>query len=227
MKKVIVLSLATLSISVAHAGLGLGNIASGLTQNITGSSATTTNVNGFFKEAHSTNNLFQQSRAALASAISTGAQSDEIQAKLKSLKTMTDLNEKEVKLQEISKLSEEVLSAAKNDENKTVEQLKTISGQKKQYLLGAAKNYGIAALMAQDLAQGSKQVSMSVLKNPESLTSTGLSLKSAQSLISDVTGIAKHSSMALVELPQLFKKAGINFEAPTSANTKPAEVKDL
>ncbi|MHA3097100.1 hypothetical protein [Acinetobacter brisouii] len=228
MKKIAAISLTVFSVSMAHAGLGLSNLASNVTQSVVGtSSATSVNVGDFLTQARATNYLFQQSRAALAAAISTGADSKEIQTKLATLSRTSNLQEKDAQIKELAKLSETVLSAAKKDENQTLEQLKTLSAQKKQYLLGAAKNYAIAALMAKDLAQGSKQVSMAIASNPQSLVSTGMNLTSAQGLVSDVGGIAKNSSMALVEVPQLFKKAGIDFQVPTSAKTKPVDLTTL
>lgn len=228
MKKIAAISLAVFSVSLAHAGLGLGNLASNVTQNVIGSSSSTSvDVGDFLTQARATNYLFQESRAALAVALSTSADSKEIQTKLAVLKKTSNLQEKDAQIKELAKLSDSVLSAAKKDENQTVDQLKALSEQKKHYLLGAAKNYAIASLMAKDLAQGSKQVSMAIAGNPQLLASSGMNLKNAQGLVSDVSGIAKNSSMALVEVPQLFKKAGIDFQVPTSAKTKPVDLTSL
>jgi hypothetical protein len=78
--------------------------------------------------------------------------------------------------------------------------------------------------MAKDLAGGASQISTAIISNPQSLTSSGFTVGGAKNLVADVTGIAKNSSMALVEVPQLFKKAGVEFTPPTSSKSKPQDI---
>lgn len=67
----------------------------------------------------------------------------------------------------------------------------------------------------------------SLMTNPASLTNTGMSLVDAKNVVGDITGIAKNSTMALVEYPKLFKKAGIEFKMPTSSSDKPKMLDDI
>ena len=85
----------------------------------------------------------------------------------------------------------------------------------------------IASLTARELVVGAKQVSTSIMMNPMSLTNTGMSLMDAKNVVGDLTGIAKNSTMALVEYPKLFKKAGIEFKMPTSSLDKPKNLDDI
>lgn len=223
MKKFIVATMIIGTISNAHAGFG--DFASKMTQNVIGTSASSNvNVTDFLTQASATNLLFQESRAALAATISTSKMSGEIQAKLKALKSTTNLQEKEAILASLEKPTEEVMAASKKDEAETIETIKNLSAEKKKYLLAAAQNFGIATLMAKDLASGASQISTAIISNPQSLTSSGFTVGGAKNLVGDVTGIAKNSSMALVEVPQLFKKAGVEFTPPTSSKSKPQDI---
>lgn len=223
MKKFIVATMIIGTISNAHAGFG--DFASKMTQNVIGTSASSNvNVTDFLTQASATNLLFQESRAALAATISTSKMSGEIQAKLKALKSTTNLQEKEAILASLEKPTEEVMAASKKDEAETIETIKNLSAEKKKYLLAAAQNFGIATLMAKDLAGGASQISTAIISNPQSLTSSGFTVGGAKNLVGDVTGIAKNSSMALVEVPQLFKKAGVEFTPPTSSKSKPQDI---
>lgn len=223
MKKLIIATIIVGTISNAHAGFG--DFASKMTQNVIGTSASTNvNVADFLTQANTTNLLFQESRAALAATISTSKMSGEIQAKLKALKSTTNSQEKEAILASLVKPTDEVMAASKKDEAETIETIKKLSAEKKKYLLAAAQNFGIATLMAKDLAGGASQISTAIISNPQSLTSSGFTVGGAKNLVGDVTGIAKNSSMALVEVPQLFKKAGVEFTPPTSSKSKPQDI---
>ncbi len=68
---------------------------------------------------------------------------------------------------------------------------------------------------------------MSRMANLTILTDTGLSLVDAKNVMGNITGIAKNSSMALVEYPKLFKKAGIEFKIPTSSTNQPKVLEDI
>ena len=196
-----------------------------MTQNVIGTSASSNvNVTDFLTQASATNLLFQESRAALAATISTSKMSGEIQAKLKALKSTTNLQEKEAILASLEKPTDEVMAASKKDEAETIATIKNLSAEKKKNLLAAAQNFGIATLMAKDLAGGASQISTAIISNPQSLTSSGFTVGGAKNLVADVTGIAKNSSMALVEVPQLFKKAGVEFTPPTSSKSKPQDI---
>ncbi|MGL5403093.1 MAG: hypothetical protein ACRC9I_04805 [Acinetobacter sp.] len=223
MNKLIVATMIIGTISNAHAGFG--DFASKMTQNVIGTSASSNvNVTDFLTQASATNLLFQESRAALAATISKSKMSGEIQAKLKALKSTTNLQEKEAILASLEKPTDEVMAASKKDEAETIETIKNLSAEKKKYLLAAAQNFGIATLMAKDLAGGASQISTAIISNPQSLTSSGFTVGGAKNLVADVTGIAKNSSMALVEVPQLFKKAGVEFTPPTSSKSKPQDI---
>lgn len=223
MNKLIVATMIIGTISNAHAGFG--DFASKMTQNVIGTSASSNvNVTDFLTQASATNLLFQESRAALAATISKSKMSGEIQAKLKALKSTTNLQEKEAILASLEKPTDEVMAASKKDEAETIETIKNLSAEKKKNLLAAAQNFGIATLMAKDLAGGASQISTAIISNPQSLTSSGFTVGGAKNLVADVTGIAKNSSMALVEVPQLFKKAGVEFTPPTSSKSKPQDI---
>lgn len=230
MKKIaIVLAIsASMGASSVYAGFGsLSSLASTLTESATGVSSANMDLAGFFTQAKATNAMFIQSRSALASLLASKKDSDELKTKQKSLKATSDLKEKEAIQKEIVAMSNAVLDASKKDEEATVAKLSSLNADQKKYLLDSATNFVIASLIARDLALGAKQVSMSVMTNPMSLTNTGLSLVDAKNVVGDITGIAKNSSMALVEYPKLLKKAGIEFKMPESAASKPKNLDDI
>jgi len=230
MKKIaIVLAIAaSMGASSVYAGFGsLSNIASSLSESVTGVSSSSMDINGFFTQAKATNVMFTQSRTALASLLASKQDSDELKAKQKSLKTTSDLKEQEAIQKQIVALSNTVLEASQKDEAGTVAKLSALNAEQKKYLLDSATNFVIASLTARELAVGAKQVSMSVMANPKSLTNTGMSLVDAKGVVADITGIAKNSTMALVEYPKLFKKAGIEFKMPTSSSDKPKVLSDI
>ncbi|NNH88046.1 hypothetical protein [Acinetobacter terrae] len=227
MKKIaIVLAIsASMGASSVYAGFGsLSSLASTLTESATGVSSANMDLAGFFTQAKATNAMFIQSRSALASLLASKKDSDELKTKQKSLKTTSDPKEKEAIQKEIVAMSNAVLDASKKDEDATVAKLSSLNAEQKKYLLASASNFVIASLAARDLALGAKQVSMSMMTNPMSLTNTGLSLVDAKNVVGDITGIAKNSSMALVEYPKLLKKAGIEFKIPESAASKPQDI---
>ncbi|NNG80962.1 hypothetical protein [Acinetobacter sp. ANC 5378] len=227
MKKVAIVLAVSLSLgtSCVQAGFGsLGGLASTLTESVTGVSSSNMDLAGFFTQAKATNAMFIESRSALASLLASKKESDELRTKQKSLKTTSDPKEKEAIQKEIVAMSNAVLDASKKDEDATVAKLSSLNADQKKYLLASASNFVIASLTARDLALGAKQVSMGVMANPMSLTNTGLSLVDAKNVVGDITGIAKNSSMALVEYPKLLKKAGIEFKMPESAASKPQDI---
>lgn len=213
--------------SQAHAGLGtLSSLASKVVETTTGTSTQNLDFAGFLKQAQATNAMFTQSRTALATLFAERKDSEELKTKLNSLKTTSDVKEKAAIQKEITKLTDEVLEASKKDEAATLERINALSASQKQLLVNSLTNFAIAGLSARELVVNSKQVSMQLLTNPMSLSNSGMSLMDAKGLLSDVTGIAKNSTMALVEYPQLMKKAGLNFKAPESAVAKPVDISD-
>lgn len=230
MKKIAIVLAVTVSMGASgvYAGFGsLSSLASSLSESATGVSSSNMDINGFFTQAKATNTMFVQSRAALASLLATKQDSDELKAKQKSLKTTSDLKEKEAIQKQIVALSNTVLEASQKDEEATVAKLSALNVEQKKHLLDSATNFVIASLTARELAVGAKQVSTSLMANPKSLTNTGMSLVDAKNVVGDITGIAKNSSMALVEYPKLFKKAGIEFKMPTSSADKPKDLADI
>ncbi len=228
MKKIsLLLSLGLITSMTTHAGLGglgLSSLASKTTESVTGVSSTNIDLQGFFQQAQVTNALFIESRVAIASLLTSKENSTELKNKLKTLKTTSDLKEKEALQTELAKLSSAVLEASQKDEAATVAKLEALGKEQKNLLLGAATNFALAGLTATELAKNSKQVSTNIASNPMSLRDTGLSLTNAKSLVNDVTGIAKNSSLALVEFPKVFKKAGIDFKVPASTAAKPVDI---
>lgn len=213
--------------SQAHAGLGtLSSLASKVVETTTGTSTQNLDLAGFLKQAQATNAMFTQSRTALATLFAERKDSEELKTKLNSLKTTSDVKEKAAIQKEITKLTDEVLEASKKDEAATLERINALSASQKQLLVNSLTNFAIAGLSARELVVNSKQVSMQLLTNPMNLSNSGMSLMDAKGLLSDVTGIAKNSTMALVEYPQLMKKAGLNFKAPESAAAKPVDISD-
>jgi len=209
MKKIAIVLAVTASMgaSGAYAGFGsLSNLASSLSESTTGVSSSNMDLNGFFTQAKATNAMFIQSRTALASLLASKQDSDELKAKQKSLKTTSDLKEKDAT---------------------TVAKLSALNAEQKKHLLNSATNFAIASLTARELAVGAKQVSTSLVANPRSLSNTGMSLVDAKGMVGDITGIAKNSTLALVEYPKLFKKAGIDFKVPTSSSDKPKNLDDI
>ena len=214
--------------SSVYAGFGsLSNLASSLSESATGVSSSNMDINGFFTQAKATNAMFIQSRTALASLLANKQDSDELKAKQKSLKTTSNLKEKEAIQKQIVAMSNAVLEASQKDEEATVAKLSALNVEQKKNLLDSATNFVIASLTARELAGGAKQVSTSLITNPSSLTNTGMSLVDAKNIVGDITGIAKNSTMALVEYPKLFKKAGIEFKMPTSSSEKPKILSDI
>lgn len=227
MKKIaIVLAItASMGASSVYAGFGsLSSLASTLTESATGVSSANMDLAGFFTQAKATNQMFIESRAALAYVLANKQDAEELKTKLNSFKTTSDVKEKQAIQQEITKLSATVLDASKKDEENTVEQLAALNSEKKKLLLKSMSNFVIAGLSARELVVNSKQVSMSLLSNPTGLSNTGLSLVDAKSLLGDVSGIAKNSTMAIVEYPKLLKKAGIEFKVPESSASKTQEI---
>ena len=184
-------------------------------------------LNGFFTQAKATNAMFIQSRTALASLLASKQDSDELKAKQKSFKTTSDLKEKDAIQKQIVAMSNAVLDASQKDEAATVAKLSALNAEQKKHLLNSATNFAIASLTARELAVGAKKVSTSLIANPNSLTNTGMSLVDAKGMVGDITGIAKNSTLALVEYPKLFKKAGIDFKVPTSSSDKPKNLDDI
>ena len=230
MKKIAIVLAVTASMgaSSVYAGFGsLSNLASSLSESATGVSSSHMDINGFFTQAKATNAMFIQSRTALASLLANKQDSDELKAKQKSLKTTSNLKEKEAIQKQIVAMSNAVLEASQKDEEATVAKLSALNVEQKKNLLDSATNFVIASLTARELAGGAKQVSTSLITNPSSLTNTGMSLVDAKNIVGDITGIAKNSTMALVEYPKLFKKAGIEFKMPTSSSEKPKILSDI
>ena len=230
MKKIAIVLAVTASMgaSSVYAGFGsLSNLASSLSESATGVSSSNMDINGFFTQAKATNAMFIQSRTALASLLANKQDSDELKAKQKSLKTTSNLKEKEAIQKQIVAMSNAVLEASQKDEEATVAKLSALNVEQKKNLLDSATNFVIASLTARELAGGAKQVSTSLITNPSSLTNTGMSLVDAKNIVGDITGIAKNSTMALVEYPKLFKKAGIEFKMPTSSSDKPKVLSDI
>jgi hypothetical protein len=227
MKKnsIILILAASVGASNVYAGFGsLSSLASTLTESATGVSSSNMDMTGFFTQAKATNAMFIESRSALASLLASKKDSDELKAKQKSLKSTSDLKEKEAIQKQIVAMSNAVLEASQKDEEATVAKLSSLDEQQKKLLLDSAANFVIASLTARELAIGAKQVSTSIMMNPMSLTNTGMSLMDAKNVVGDITGIAKNSTMALVEYPKLFKKAGIEFKMPTSSSDKPKNI---
>lgn len=230
MKKItLILALSvSMGASSIYAGFGsLSSLASTLSESTTGVSSSNMDMNGFFTQAKATNAMFIQSRSALALLLASKKDSDELKIKQKSLKETSDLKEKEVIQKEVIALSNAVLEASQKDEAATVARLSALNANEKKHLLNSATNFAIASLTARELVVGAKQVSTKMLMNPASLTNTGLSLVDAKNVVGDITGIAKNSTLALVEYPKLFKKAGIEFKLPTSSADKPKVLNDI
>ncbi|WP_407307483.1 hypothetical protein [Acinetobacter sp.] len=230
MKKIAIVLAVTASMgaSSVYAGFGsLSSLASNLTESATGVSSSNIDLAGFFTQAKATNAMFIQSRTALASLLASKKDSDELKVKQKSLKATSDLKEQEAIQKEIVAMSNAVLEASQKDEAATVATLSALDTKQKKLLLDSTTNFVIASLTARELAVGAKQVSTSLMTNPASLTNTGLSLVDAKNVVGDITGIAKNSSMALVEYPKLFKKAGIEFKMPASSAEKPKILNDI
>lgn len=229
MKKIVsilILGSAVLT-SQSHAGFGtLSGLASKVVETTTGTSSQNLDLAGFFKQAQATNAMFIQSRTALATLFAERKDSEELKTKLNSLKTTSDVKEKEAIQKEITKLTNAVLEASKKDEAATLERINALNTSQKQHLMNSLTNFAIAGLSARELVVNSKQVSMQLLSNPSTISNSGMSFMDAKGLLSDVTGIAKNSTMALVEYPQLMKKAGLNFKAPESATAKPVDISD-
>lgn len=225
---IVVAMAVSVGVSNVYAGFGsLSSLASSVSESATGVSSSNMDINGFFTQAKATNAMFIQSRTALASLLASKKDSDELKAKQASLKTTSDLKEKDAIQKQIVAISNAVLEASQKDEDATVAKLSALNVEQKKYLLNSATNFALASLTARELAVGAKQVSTSLMANPTSITNTGMSLVDAKSVIGDISGIAKNSTMALVEYPKLFKKAGIEFKVPTSSAEKPKNLDDI
>lgn len=230
MKKLVSMCLITSAVFASQAQAGFGSLsgfASQLTEAATGVSSNNMDLAGFLKQAQSTNQMFTQSRTSLATLFAERKDAEEFKTKLNSLKTTSDAKEKEAIQKEITKLTNDVLDASKKDESATLEKISALNVSQKKLLLDSMTNFVIAGLSARELVANSKGVSMQLISNPSALTSSGMSLMDAKGLLGDVTSIAKNSTMALVEYPQLLKKAGLDFKAPESAAAKPKVLNDF
>ncbi|MFW2068138.1 hypothetical protein ACG9ZB_16980, partial [Acinetobacter johnsonii] len=99
--------------SGVYAGFGsLSNLSTSLSESVTGVSSSNMDLNGFFTQAKATKAMFIQSRTALDSLLASKQDSDELKAKQKSLKTTSDLKEKEAIQKQIVALSDSVLEAS-------------------------------------------------------------------------------------------------------------------
>lgn len=214
--------------SNAFAGFGsLSGLASQLTEAATGVSSSNMDLAGFLQQAKNTNQMFVQSRTSLATLFAERKDAEELKTKLNVLKTTSDPKEKEAIQKEITKLTDSVLDASKKDEAATLEKINALNVSQKQQLIKSMTNFALAGLTARELVANSKGVSMQFISNPTALANSGMSLMDAKGLFSDVTGIAKNSTMALVEYPQLLKKAGVDFTVPTSTAAKAQDISDF
>lgn len=230
MKKLVSICLVTSAIFASNTQAGFGSLsglASQLTEAATGVSSNNMDLAGFLKQAQATNQMFTQSRTSLATLFAERKDAEELKTKLNSLKTTSNVKEKEAIQKEITQLTNNVLTASKKDQEATLEKINSLNVSQKQQLIKSMTNFALAGLSARELVANSKGVSMQMLSNPTALTSSGMSLMDAQGLFSDVTGIAKNSTMALVEYPQLLKKAGVNFTVPTSTTTKAQDISEF
>ena len=97
-------------------------------------------LNGFFTQAKATNAMFIQSRTALASLLASKQDSDELKAKQKSLKTTSDLKEKDAIQKQIVAMSNAVLDASQKDEAATVAKLSALNAEQKETFIGELCN---------------------------------------------------------------------------------------
>lgn len=214
--------------SNAIAGFGsLSGLASQLTEAATGVSSSNMDLAGFLQQAKNTNQMFVQSRTSLATLFAKRNEAEELKTKLNVLKTTSDPKEKEAIQKEITKLTDTVLDASKKDEAGTIEKINGLNVEQKQQLVKSMTNFALAGLTARELVTNSKGVYTQLISNPTALTNSGMSLVDAKGLIGDVSGIAKNSTMALVEYPQLLKKAGVSFKVPESTATKPQDISEF
>lgn len=229
MKKFSIMCLIGASVlaSNTYAGFGslsLSSLASQVTESVTGVSSNNVDISGLVKQAQATNKMFLQSRTSLALLLADRQDAEELKTKLSTLKTTSNVKEKDAIQQQIVKLTDGVLKASEKDEAATVEKINALNTSQKQQLLKSMTNFALAGLTARELVANSKGVSTQIMANPSMLTDTGLSLTDAKGLMSDISGIAKNSTMALVEYPQLLKKAGVSFKVPESTATKPQDI---
>lgn len=209
----------------ANAGFGsLSGLASQLTEATTGVSSQNMDLTGFLKQAQATNKMFLQSRTSLATLFAERKDAEELKTKLNSLKTTSNVKEKEAIQKQITQLTDDVLAASNADEAATVEKINALNSSQKQQLVKSMTNFALAGLTARELVLNGKGISTQLMSNPTALTDTGLTLTDAKTLYSDVSGIAKNSTMALVEYPKLLKKAGVEFKVPESTATKPQDI---
>ena len=231
MKKRTVVCLASTMLLASNTFAGFASLSSLASQVVDSASGTSSSTGmdlaSFFQQAKTANQMFLQSRTSLATLFAERKESAELQLKLESLKTTSNLKEKEAIQKEITQLTNAVLDASKKDEAATIEKINALSASQKDQLLKSMTNFTLASLTARELVTNSKGVSMQLLSNPKSLGNSGLSLMDAKGLLGDVTSIAKNSSMALIEYPQLLKKANVSFKVPTSTAEKPQDISNF
>ncbi len=227
MKKIAIICFLGASVLGSNVSAGLGSLSgftSKLTEAATGTSSQNMNLEGFLKQAQATNNMFLQSRTSLATLFAERKDSEELKTKLTSLKTTSNVKEKEAIQKQITQLTDDVLAASNADEAATVEKINALNASQKQQLIKSMTNFALAGLTARELVVNGKGLSSQFITNPSALTNTGMSLTDAKGLFGDVTGIAKNSTMALVEYPKLLQKAGVEFKVPESTATKPQDI---
>lgn len=220
-KQVLMLTMLGLAITVSAPVMALDfKKLSSAVSNVTSGGNTTVDVNGFLAKAQETNQLFTDSRTQLALMLADKGKAAELEAKLQALKATSDLKEKQAINAEINNISQSVVDAAKNDQDATANQLAQAGDDVKKKAIAAVKNFGLAALKANELVPASQQVTTTIATNPQLLLQSNVSAGDAKSLISNVSGIASNSSLALVDMPKIFTKAKIKLEMPTSAAAK-------
>lgn len=178
-------------------------------------------VEGFMTKAAEANRLFQESAILVGQALLTDkAKIAEMRTRIDALKSVTDPKEKDAKLKELAIQSQATIQAAVADESKCTEQLKAAKAQMGDRLGNALFNYVLGVVQAKELVPAGQSAIASVQADPMQATK----LVGLKNTVSDLTGIAGNSVLALTTLPKLAGKAQIPLTVPTTAATRPVPV---
>lgn len=179
---------------------------------VLGGGGAAVDIEGFMTKASVTNKLFQDSALILAMAVGDKAKVAELDALQKSLEVAADPKEKEALVKQIADASTATLNAATEQKEAAALRLSEVQGEQRDKYVSAAKSFALGVLQAAELAPAGQSAIVSLQSNPLQVTKL-LGLKRT---VTDITGIAGNSTLALTKVPSIFMAAKIPLVLPTS-----------
>lgn len=222
MKKIVLFSLLCaplLSMPAFAIGDLLRGGMSGLKPSAAAAAAPAVDLEGFMVKATATNQLFMDSRNAIALALADKQTAAELKEKLKALASTTDPKEKQALVQAIDQSASQVIEQVNKDQAAASQRLSEADDMVKTNIKASFYNFALAAMQAKDLATDAQGVTSS-LSNPTQVMKLGSRLTDIKTTVSEVLSIGKNASLALVEMPSLAKQAKIDLSLPTSSTAQ-------